>query len=438
MYATGNIDVGLYDTERVFEQELKQLNDNQQILPENRQAILDFIKEYCDGLSYQRKAKFIIRLLRFGLKLDKPFWDAKAKDINNLRKHIETAPVMMFNRKRQKWLKYKPTCSADTICDNKLILKLFYRWVEYFRNTPKRERLSGNDLRTYMRNNPFPELVRNIVSTFPKPRQYTANDMLTWEEIVKISQNTTCKRDMALIQLLGESGGRIGEILTLHLEDVEFKRMDEKTVALIHLRVSKTKIRSIGVYNCVPALQAYLKEHPFKTDKSGPLFLKYKTTKHDVESKPIRLGYDACRRIIRRAGTKAGISKKINPHHFRKSRASALARLMKEQPLKNYLGWTQDSKMLRVYSFVNEQETNEGYWASQGVKIDETGKPKINEVTPVKCGNCGQYNPCGEQLCLKCFTPLEVERPNLNELRGLIREYVGELVSEKKALPAVA
>lgn len=56
------------------------------------------------------------------------------------------------------------------------------------------------------------------------------DDILTYEEVLKIIEGATSHRDKAFLMTLYESGGRVGEIASLKWKDVRFE--DQKGVGL--------------------------------------------------------------------------------------------------------------------------------------------------------------------------------------------------------------
>jgi len=156
--------IDVHEQEKAYNGELKLFNGSG-ILPENKALVLDFLSEYADGLSFSRKAKYLIRFCRFARELDKPFLKADRKDIQKLEKMIETAPPMMYNRKKQKWVECHSKCSPWTVADSKNILRVLYKWIEYsFKKTKKKEdRLRGDKLREVLKRKPAPELVEDVV-----------------------------------------------------------------------------------------------------------------------------------------------------------------------------------------------------------------------------------------------------------------------------------
>lgn len=429
----------IYNRGRSYRQAQEILNDHPH--KENREIIRAFESEYGKGLSETRRTKYITRLCRFSEAIGKPFTDAAKADLIKLREYVDTCGTLRWDKKTSRWVTRTEEASPVTVAEHKKIIKAFWRWLEYYRKTPPKERITGEDLRSYLRLQSFPDDVKDLVAKYPGPRQYQPRDMLTWSDVVALSQSTCNDRDKAFIQLLGETGARLGELLTLEVGDIVFTEKGSKIVGSCSMRESKTKLRTIGVVNCVPALRQWLNVHPYRNDKGAPLFciIGQKNKGEKMQSQPKIVTPAAVRILLIRAGKKAGIEKRHNPHHFRKSRASALAHLLNEQEVKAVLGWTQDSRMFRVYSFVDTARVNDKYWLSQGVDLNAEKPQLFEEQRPAICPNCGAANPCGEKQCLNCHTQIPVKSERREEIRREILAMVasGEisqthLVDEKK------
>jgi len=91
----------------------------------------------------------------------------------------------------------------------------------------------------------------------------------------------------------------------------------------------------------------------------------------------------------------------VNPHAFRHARATDLASHLTEQQMKNYLGWTPDSKMCAVY--VHNPETENAILKMNGIMIEDT---HTDGLRVGRCPRCKELNPDNYQYCGKCGMPL--------------------------------
>lgn len=425
MQDTEKLDI--HNTQETYERALKKLKDSD-ILPENKRLILDFLNEYCHGLSACRKGKYVIRYHWFARLLGKSFVKADRKDIKKLEKAIETKHPEIWDWRIKKWKTFKKKCSQTTIKDNKGILRLLYKWIyhSYLKHKKREDRMKGSKLRELLLRKSPPELVEDVIAEREENNKLKSKDMLSWEEVVKLSHAASHPQWKACIQLLGESGIRAAELLTLKLGDIEVKPINGKVVAVVHLRQSKTETRSLGIILSVPALVEWIKQHP-APQKHNPLFVKFEDRYYHVDKKNIQhMPYDVLRKVLSQAARKTGIKKRCNPHHLRKSRASFLGHVLKDGPeLRQYFGWSPVSRAPKAYLFLDEEKTNQSYWMSQGVQIED-GKPTpTEELKPIRC-ECGHINPAGEIFCVSCNRNMDGKTPEEDRLRQLIREIVEE------------
>lgn len=428
MEETGELD--LYNRKDTFEKALEKL-DNSEICLENKEIIRDYIAEYCLGLSYGRKAKYLSRYHWFARLLKKPFVDATREDIKLLETAIESKPAEMYSPMYGKWVARKQKCSPTTIADNKGLLRRLYRWIEHsYRKNEKIDRYKGTKLRAILRKKSVPALVEDVVDDTPFVRKIRSKDMLSWEEMVAISQATTCPRDLAATQVLGESGLRSGELLALRICDCTIKDLGGTVVGEIHINRSKTEnkngLRTVAIVNSVPALVNYLRQHPFKTEPSAPLWLFYPDRFHNVDRSNPRPMSSAClHKILTKAAKKAGINKKVNPQRWRASRASMLGHILTEAQLKLWFGWVPASKVLNHYLYLDEERVHLDYLRSEGVNItDNKPNQMIEEIKPVRCSACNTVNPAGEYFCVQCNRPLGEQSAALRQLGELIKQEI--------------
>jgi integrase len=67
--------------------------------------------------------------------------------------------------------------------------------------------------------------------------------------------------------------------------------------------------------------------------------------------------YGKVRKLFEKASDILG--RRVYPHLLRHSRATHLAKFLTESQLKAYFGWTQDSKMTRIYIHLSGKDVDE-------------------------------------------------------------------------------
>ena len=82
-------------------------------------------------------------------------------------------------------------------------------------------------------------------------------ELLTQDDVKALVDATERSRDRALILTLYETGGRIGEVLSLRIRNVQF---DEYGAVLIV--GGKTGMRRVRIVASSPALAGWLRDHP--------------------------------------------------------------------------------------------------------------------------------------------------------------------------------
>lgn len=150
---------------------------------------------------------------------------------------------------------------------------------------------------------------------------------LAIEEIAALIESATslsivhALRDVALLELLYSTGGRVSEIIGINLNDVAKIVSDDAVIHTIKLRGKggKERIVPIGSF-AIAALDNYLvRLRPTLADKvlrdSGALFL---------NSRGGRISRQSAWKIVCEAAKACGLENKVSPHVFRHSYATHL------------------------------------------------------------------------------------------------------------------
>tara|TARA_R110002012_G_scaffold320402_2_gene543970 strand:+ start:78536 stop:79663 length:1128 start_codon:yes stop_codon:yes gene_type:complete len=240
-------------------------------------------------------------------------------------------------RKRKPKLGFKP-------CPEEYLLKLelkrysdntvrnyvscFETFINYY-YTEDPIRLNENDIRKYLqkliqdgKSNSYVNMAVNAIKFYyeivhgmpnrlysiERPRkEKQLPEVLSKEEIVRIINATNNMKHKCIVGLLYSSGLRRGELLNLHVTDIDSKRM---VVLIKNGKGNKDRI-SVLSPNLLKDLQVYYKEYrPKNYLFEGLTGAKYSAT--SVIS------------IISAAAKKAGILKKVSPHMLRHSFATHL------------------------------------------------------------------------------------------------------------------
>jgi site-specific recombinase XerD len=350
------------ELKKAFER-IKKIN----ISNENITHINNFLEQIsAEGLGKTRQIKYLYTLGKIAKMLDKDFSKANKNDIVKLCSKLN-------NSELKEWTKH----------DYKVVIKRFYKWL-------REEEGQDLDKRQY------PREVSWITVKMKKIRKRLPKELLTIEDVKKIANHANNLRDRCLILLLYETGARIGEILNLKIKDVEF----DKYGALVNL-FGKTGERKVRVIASAPSISNWLLEHPSKTDKNSFLICGLWSKKRGE-----KLGYQTIRLMLKEAAEKAKINKPMNPHHFRHSRATELAKSFTEAQLCEYMGWVQGSQEASTYVHLSGRDMDNAILKMHGLIEEEKPEEKFQII---KCPRCGIKNDPGARFCSGCSLGLDLK-----------------------------
>jgi len=325
------------------------------------------------GFSDARRDKILRKLILISKMTDKCLINFNEEDLYKLLERIKRKGI-------------KPV----TVEDYKVILRGFFKYHE------------RNELFKLL---PINNKIYHGSNTLP-------TEILSEDEIKKVISQEKSIMYQALIMSLWESGARIGEFLPLQLKNVYF---DGNGCFLI-MADGKTGMRRVRLVNSTSLLSNWLEYHPQKDNKSSPLWISY--TKE-------RLGYRGLIKHLREAFKRAKINKPCNPHHFRHSRATFLAKYITEAQMKEFFGWTQDSRMASRYVHLSGRDVDN---AILGVYNMNAKQVMTSQLEPLKCFNCKQLNEAGRSRCRYCGLPLDwQELRNTLEKEMKVKQFLNRL-----------
>ena len=174
--------------------------------------------------------------------------------------------------------------------------------------------------REYSLNLPTGEISSHKVAR-KLPKALTIEEVSSLIESAKSLSIAAALRDVALLELLYSTGGRVSEIIGINVGDLAKVESDDEVVRTIKLRGkgSKERIVPIGSF-ALTALDNYLvRLRPGLVEKSGKnesaLFL---------NSRGGRLSRQSAWNIVLAAAKACGLEGKVSPHVFRHSYATHL------------------------------------------------------------------------------------------------------------------
>ncbi|MBN2065409.1 MAG: tyrosine-type recombinase/integrase [Candidatus Thermoplasmatota archaeon] len=358
----------------------RNLLEDKKVSKNNKDLIFKFADELtAAGITIGRVQKYCYYLSRIAKILNKDFSKATKDDIVNVLNAIEKATVTggaTIGKPLSDWGKH----------DYRVVLKRFYKWLRTmeYEQQHKGKRLARRE---------YPEEVDWFAISFPRSKRRKPRNLLDIDDIEKMVNAANNTRNKLFVRMLYETGARIGEMLSLTLDGVEFDEHGA-TVQIF----GKTGERKLRVIDSVPLLAAWRnREHPHRNDKKSLLFCGL--SGNDV-------GYDYYRIMLHRLAKKVGIKKPSNPHHFRHSRATELAKYLTEAQLCYYMGWVPGSPQPGTYVHLSGRDLDAAVLRMKGIEIE---KQRVEKKQPITCPNCHTVNDSLSHFCLQCGMALDLK-----------------------------
>jgi len=382
----------IYDVKGRLEAVTRRINASDQISRKNRQLVFDFC-EHCrlQGLSNIRVLFYLNRFWNIARYVGKDFDQMNRRDIETLVKRIQNNGY-----------------SPRTVADHLTAIKTFWKWLDGKGET-------------------YPEKVAWIKPRHNNRKTKLPEELLTKEDVDRLVDTASNVRDKALISVLYDSGCRIGELLTLRIKHVRFDA--NGAVMMVD---GKTGQRRARIIHSVPRLLNWLDHHPARTDPEVFLFVSIGTKNHSKQ-----LCYESVSNMLKKVAQRAGLKKKVNPHLFRHSRATFLAKHLTEAQMKEYFGWTQASDMAAVYVHLSGRDVDGALLKLAGKQVPEAEKERETDRQVRVCSICRHENPpethrcsnCGRSLDLR--TALEDDQREKTLLRMLTPEMLEEMIQKR-------
>ncbi len=362
--------------EDYYKRKVEKINKDKNISEKNKKILITFLKnKKSEGVGYRRIIRISEFLTNFAKEVKRDLDKITEKDLRKVIINLEAS-------------KY----AEATKYTYKVVIRDFYR---------------------HQNEGELPKFCRFMNMSLKKLRKLP-DDIWNEEEINKLFNSTREPFWKAFISLGFESGARLGELLNMKIKDIHFNDFG----ARIRLD-GKTGVREIPVIKCIPYLSTFLKMHPDSNNKETWMW---------VRSNGKRIEYPGIRFQLKELTKRCGIKKKCNPHLlFRHSRATQLANHLTESQLKQYFGWTQDSKMASTYIHLSGRDIDNAVLGMYGMA--EKKEEEIQNGLPIKCYRCGFPNEPNTKFCGNCGLPLDTktaieEEGKIDKLSGIGNELL--------------
>lgn len=321
--------IDIYNHAAGFERDLKSLERDNEVLPENIVTIRRFLHDAKIGrtvqkgarrkLSLSRCRKLLYLLRMFARLIDCRYEDVTTHQMEVLVLDLEEGRI----RKRHPHNTNDPYSQAFLL-DFKKALRKFYRWL--MPDDPRR----AADLTGWF----------DMRDEAPELKTFGIKEV---EEMLMVARTP---QERALVMMLFDGGFRIGELMNVRLRDVRFKNPGkEDEVCYCRITTSKTRPRTISLPLAGREVRFWLERHP---DSNG---ISPDGEVETVSPASTVITYTCLyvRKILRRIG-KETLQERLYPHRFRHSSATYYAtKLNNNYSLCARYGWSMGSKAVARY-----------------------------------------------------------------------------------------
>jgi site-specific recombinase XerD len=239
-------------------------------------------------------------------------------------------------------------------------------------------------------------------------------DCLTQKEIFQLFKVTEDDpRDNAILKTLYFTGIRRGELVNLNMEDIDSDKQK--------LKINEGKGKSYNIINIHPkalqSIEKYIKSHRGNPsdENENALFLN-KNGK--------RLSYMTIMNTVKRAGAKAGITKRIYPHLLRASLITHMdengASMMEIKAQSRH----KDTKTLEIYIRHSDEHLKNVYMKTVPSfdKIDNT-EQSSQQKTPIPLQNQIPVHDKGDKY-IDLLEKGLIKREDFLQLMGINNQYI--------------
>lgn len=289
----------------------------------------------------------------------------------------------------------------------------------------------GNVLAKWLNDGNKPKGFENApkVSKSDQKRDLRPEDMITWEEGLKMANATTSIQLKAIVLLQLDAGFRPSEFVDLNYGDVTVK----DDVVVFHIKQGKTGSRDVICHRSVPYFLKWYHSHPAK-NKNDPLWIMENTEKSFTkEKKQYRIKkyeYNAIKKRIMALAKRVGLKKPVDLYNMRHS--SCVLDKKDNLPLDLSADRHGHSSQffIEVYGRLDVDSNVKRYNKHYGKEEEKIEKPKTN----ITCSRCTFCNEPDADFCFRCGTALslQVALNKEEQLKQSILEELKKVIEAKK------
>jgi integrase len=367
----------------------------QRLSPENAVIIIEFIE--CQKTESNFSDTYKNLVIKSLITIVKYFTNKNFKQLtrvniidylDSLRKPEEADP-------EHKWI--------GTYNLRRVIFLKFFKWLHNPTGEPKKRKT--------------PEVMRDIPMLKRKEQSiYKPDDLWTQDDDRLFFKYCPDKRVQCYHAISRDASTRPDEILKLRVKDISFKLAGDKTYAEISVN-GKTGSRSIPLFNSIPYIKDWIKNHPQPGNSNALLIpsmnratLGRKMSSislygiyHNYKTKKFpRLLDDENISIEDKNKIRELLKKKWNPYIRRHTGLTEKSKLkqLNEYQLRQHAGWSPRSQMHLKYIHYFGNESSDSLLEAYGLVANEQDQAKT--LLYKQCPHCSEPNKPDSRFCTKC------------------------------------
>jgi integrase len=280
------------------------------------------------------------------------------------------------------------------------LLIRFFRWL-YFPDMEQKKR-------------PKPSVVENIPELKRKEKSiYKPTDLWTADDDLLFLKYCFNPRDRCYHAISRDLSCRPHEILSLHLKEIIFKTGGNYQYAEVLVN-GKTGNRSIPLISSIPYLKDWMDVHPQRGNPNAFLIPTLGDRSYGKKMSSLTINGVYRRYKLRlfpkllqdpsilpedKQKLKELLKKPFNPYLRRHTGLTEKSKLLKENVLRQYAGWSGGSQMHLKYLHYFGNESSESLLEAYGLK---SKAEEFDKLKPKQCSNCSEPNKIDSKFCAKC------------------------------------